>query len=75
MSYMVCCVELDGPWGGHEDCRSEVCGGFDIGPFETLSKAKEELDNVLREDHYVDGVVVDTDTNRQLTYLHGSYLF
>ena len=75
MSYKVSCIELDGRRGYHEDYRPEVEGGFTVGPFDTFEEAKSELENILFDNNYVDGVVVDTDTNRKLTYLHGSYLF
>lgn len=75
MSYKVSCIELDGPWEGHEDCRSEVIGGFTVGPFDTLDEAKQELDNILQTEHHVDGVVINSDTDQRMTYLHGSYLF
>ena len=75
MSYKVSCIELDMRRGWYEDCRPEVEGGFTVGPFDTFEEAKSELENILLDSNYVDGVVVDTDTDRRLTCLHGSYLF
>lgn len=75
MSYKVQCVELDGRRGFHEDYRPEVEGGFTVGPFDTFEEAKSELENILLDSNYVDGVVVDNETGQKLTCLHGSYLF
>lgn len=75
MSYKVWCVELDSRRGFHEDYRPEVEGGFTVGPFDTFDEAKSELENILFDSNYVDGVVVDTETGQKLTYFHGSYLF
>lgn len=76
MSYVIHYVELDGPWEGHEDCRSEVCGGFSEGPFESLDAAKSRLSEVISTpDEYLDGCIFVQETKEQVTYLHGSYLF
>lgn len=75
MSYKVSCIELDGRRGYHKDYRPEVEGGFTVGPFDTFEEAKSELDNILLDSNYIDGVVVDAETGQKLTCLHGSYLF
>ena len=75
MSYKIQCVELDSRSGAHEDYRPEVEGRFTVGPFDTFKKAQVELENILLDSDYVDGVIVNTVTGQKLTNFHGSYLF